>query len=75
MRGTCGCRLPESVTAEAFEARMRERGVCLSGGNWFKACDGAPHGFRLALGGEVDRDVAQRGVELVAEELGRLEAS
>ena len=65
--------LPESVTAPAFEARMRERGVCLSGGNWFAACGGAPHGFRLALGGEVDAACTQRGVDLVAEELARFE--
>lgn len=64
--------LPESVTAEAFEARMRERGVCLSGGNWFAACEGAPHGFRIALGGEVDRERTMAGVRLVAEELCRL---
>ncbi|MGI4827050.1 MAG: aminotransferase class I/II-fold pyridoxal phosphate-dependent enzyme [Janthinobacterium lividum] len=64
--------LPEAVTAQAFEARMRERGVCLSGGNWFTTCEGAPHGFRIALGGEVDAALTQRGVELVAEELGQL---
>ncbi len=64
--------LPEHVTAQDFEARMRERGVCLSGGNWFVTCEGAPHGFRVALGGEVDAALTQRGVEIVAEELGRL---
>lgn len=64
--------LPESVTAQSFEARMGQRGVCLSGGNWFAACDDAPNGFRLALGGEVDAAVTQRGVKLVAEELKRL---
>ena len=64
--------LPEHVTAQAFEARMKERGVCLSGGNWFTASDDAPHGFRIALGGEVDAEVTQRGVELVARELEQL---
>ena len=64
--------LPPSITAQAFEARLRERGVCLSGGNWFTTCEGAPHGFRIALGGEVDAAIAQRGVELVAEELDGL---
>ena len=64
--------LPAHVTPQAFEARMKERGVCLSGGNWFAACEDAPHGFRMALGGEVEAAVTQRGVELVAEELGRL---
>lgn len=61
--------LPASVTAQAFEARMKERGVCVSGGNWFAASDDAPHGFRMALGGEVDPELAQRGVELVGREL------
>lgn len=65
-------RLPASETAQAFEARMRERGVSLSGGNWFAAAEDAPHGFRLALGGEVDAAVTQRGVELVADELDKL---
>ena len=67
-------RLPEGVTAPHFEARMRERGVCLSGGNWFAACEGAPHGFRIALGGEVDAALTQRGVELVAKELAEAQA-
>ncbi|MBE7159076.1 MAG: PLP-dependent aminotransferase family protein, partial [Rhodospirillales bacterium] len=44
--------LPATVPAEAFEAHMRHHGVCLSGGNWFVTCEEAPHGFRIALGGE-----------------------
>ncbi len=64
--------LPASVTAQAFEARMKERGVCVSGGNWFAACDDAPHGFRLALGGEVDWALTQRGVDMVAGEMDEL---
>ncbi len=64
--------LPAQVTAQAFEARMKERGVCVSGGNWFAACEGAPHGFRIALGGEVEAAMTQRGVELVAEGLAQL---
>ena len=64
--------LPASVTAQAFEAQMKERGVCVSGGNWFAACEGAPHGFRVALGGEVDAAQTQQGVELVAEGLRSL---
>lgn len=64
--------LPASVTAQDFEARMKGRGVCLSGGNWFAAADDAPHGFRMALGGEVDADTVQQGVKLVAEELRTL---
>ena len=64
--------LPASVTAQSFEARMKQRGAMISGGNWFAACKDAPHGFRMALGGEVDATVVQRGVELVAAELGAL---
>ncbi len=64
--------LPASVTAQEFEARMKARGVCVSGGNWFAAGEDAPHGFRMALGGEVEAEVVQRGVELVAEALGTL---
>ncbi len=64
--------LPKHVRAEAFEATMRDRGVCLSGGNWFATCDDAPHGFRMALGGEVDAALTQRGVEMVAEALQTL---
>lgn len=62
-------KLPERVTAQSFEAKMAERGVAISGGNWFAAGDGAPNGFRMALGGEVDAAVVQRGVEMVADEL------
>ena len=64
--------LPESVTAQAFETRMRQRGVSLSGGNWFAACQSAPHGFRIALGGEVEAARTGEGIDLVVEELGRL---
>lgn len=64
--------LPHSTPAEDFEAHMRARGVCLSGGNWFATCPEAPHGFRLALGGEIDAAVTQRGVELVAAALSSL---
>lgn len=64
--------LPAHVSAEDFEAQMRDRGVCLSGGNWFVASDDAPHGFRMALGGEVDAALTQQGVELVARELDAL---
>ena len=64
--------LPEAVSAEAFEARMRRREVCLSGGTWFVAGEGAPHGFRIALGGEVDAAVTRQGVELVSRELNGL---
>ncbi len=64
--------LPDGVTPESFEARMAARGVAVSGGNWFAVGPEAPNGFRIALGGEVDRATTQRGVELIAEELERL---
>ena len=64
--------LPGSVTAEEFEARMKARGVCVSGGNWFAAGEDAPHGFRMALGGEVEAELVQEGVRLVAQELSTL---
>ncbi len=65
-------KLPESVTPMWFEKRMAERGVLLSGGNWFAAGAGAPNGCRVALGGEVDRERCLDGVRLVGEELAGL---
>ena len=62
-------KLPAHVTPQRFETRMHERGVLISGGNWFAAGPGAPNGFRIALGGEVDRARTLEGVSLVAEEL------
>jgi DNA-binding transcriptional MocR family regulator len=67
--------LPDGVTPQAFEARMAEKGVAISGGNWFAAVPGSarmPNGFRVALGGEVDGERAMRGVALVAEELAKV---
>ncbi len=64
--------LPQNVTPQAFEARMKDRGVFLSGGNWFTTTPNAPNGFRIALGGEVDAAKTQQGVKLVAEELDSL---
>jgi len=65
-------RLPKNVTPQVFEARMKERGVAISGGNWFAAGADVPNGFRLALGGEVEREKCMEGVRLVAEEMGKL---
>jgi DNA-binding transcriptional MocR family regulator len=62
-------RLPEQVAASDFERRMAERGVAVSGGNWFETVPGAGRGVRVALGGEVDPERTQAGVRLVAEEL------
>ncbi len=64
--------LPTAVTPAWFEERMAGLGVAVSGGNWFAVGDDAPHGFRIALGGEVDGAATQRGVASVAEELARL---
>ena len=64
--------LPAGVTPERFERRMAERGVAVSGGNWFAVGAEAPNGFRVALGGEVSGERVSEGVELVAEELGRV---
>jgi DNA-binding transcriptional MocR family regulator len=64
--------LPAQVTPQSFEQRMKERGVLISGGNWFAAGPDAPNGFRAALGGEVERERTLEGVRLIAEELGKL---
>ena len=64
--------LPAGVTPESFERRMAERGVGVSGGNWFAVGPEAPNGFRVALGGEVSRERVLEGVQMVAEELARL---
>ena len=61
--------LPAGTTPQWFEQRMAERGVLISGGNWFAASQDAPNGFRIALGGEVDSARALEGVARVAEEL------
>jgi DNA-binding transcriptional MocR family regulator len=66
--------LPSHVSPQSFEARMAERGVLISGGNWFAADANShlmPNGFRMALGGEVDGARTQRGVDLVAVELAK----
>jgi DNA-binding transcriptional MocR family regulator len=63
-------RLPGGMTAAEGEARCRERGVLVSGGNWF-AVPGAPetHAVRLGLGGEVEFARMMDGVRVVAEVL------
>jgi DNA-binding transcriptional MocR family regulator len=61
--------LPSHTTPQWFEKRMAEREVLLSGGNWFAVGQDAPNGFRLALGGEVDRERALEGVARIVEEL------
>ncbi|WP_263372269.1 aminotransferase-like domain-containing protein [Granulicella cerasi] len=56
-------------TSEAFEAKMRELEVLVSGGNWFATREDAPQGVRVALGGEVERERMMVGVERIAEAL------
>jgi DNA-binding transcriptional MocR family regulator len=62
--------LPGGITAAEGEARCRESGVLVSGGNWF-AVPGAPetHAVRLGLGGEVEFARMMDGVRVVAEVL------
>jgi hypothetical protein len=58
-----------------FERTMAEKGVAISGGNWFAAVPDSPvmpNGFRIALGGEVDAERSRQGVKLVAEELAKV---
>jgi DNA-binding transcriptional MocR family regulator len=67
--------LPKAVTALVFERTMAEKGVAISGGNWFAAVPDSPvmpNGFRIALGGEVDAERSRQGVKLVAEELAKV---
>ncbi|MDE1161752.1 MAG: PLP-dependent aminotransferase family protein [Acidobacteriaceae bacterium] len=62
-------RLPDGISPQSFEARMRERGILLTGGNWFAVAAGAPNGFRIALGGEPQRERMMQGIETIAKEL------
>jgi DNA-binding transcriptional MocR family regulator len=60
--------LPEGLTPEVVEKRCEEKGVLVSGGNWFAAPGAeAPRAVRLGLGGEVERERAVEGVRLFAE--------
>ncbi len=55
--------LPEGLTAAEVEKRCEERGVLVSGGNWFAAPGTvAPRAVRLGLGGEVEAERAMEGV-------------
>jgi len=57
--------LPEGLTAEAVEKACEEKGVLVSGGNWFAAPGTeAPRAVRLGLGGEVEFERAMEGVRL-----------
>jgi DNA-binding transcriptional MocR family regulator len=60
--------LPEGLSPEDVERRCEERGVLVSGGNWFAAPGTVvPNAVRLGLGGEVERERALEGVRVFVE--------
>jgi DNA-binding transcriptional MocR family regulator len=60
--------LPEGLTGASVETACEERGVLVSGGQWFAAPGTvAPNAVRLGLGGEVDAERALEGVRVFAE--------
>jgi DNA-binding transcriptional MocR family regulator len=60
--------LPEGLSASDVERRCEEKGVLVSGGNWFAAPGTVvPRAVRLGLGGEVERDRALEGVRVFME--------
>jgi DNA-binding transcriptional MocR family regulator len=60
--------LPEGLEAADVERRCEEKGVLVSGGNWFAAPGTeAPRAVRLGLGGEVERERALEGVRVFVE--------
>ena len=60
--------LPEGLGPEVVETRCEERGVLVSGGNWFAAPGAAvPRAVRLGLGGEVEFERAMEGVRAFVE--------
>ncbi len=62
--------LPEGVGPEEIEKRCEEKGVLVTGGNWFAAPGTVmPRAVRLGLGGEVERERAMEGVRRFVEEV------
>ena len=60
--------LPEGLEAADVERRCEEKGVLVSGGNWFAAPGTeVPRAVRLGLGGEVERERALEGVRVFVE--------
>lgn len=60
--------LPEGLGPVEVEKRCEERGVLVSGGNWFAAPGTvAPNAVRLGLGGEVEFERAMEGVRVFVE--------
>jgi len=68
-------RLPEGMSAEEAEAACAEKGVLVSGGNWFAAPGVVARGLRIGLGGEVEFERMMEGVRVVAEVLSAKERS
>jgi DNA-binding transcriptional MocR family regulator len=57
--------LPEGLGPEEIEKRCEEKGVLVSGGNWFAAPGTVvPRAVRLGLGGEVEVERALEGVRV-----------
>jgi DNA-binding transcriptional MocR family regulator len=60
--------LPEGLGPEEVEKKCEEKGVLVSGGNWFAAPGTeAPKAVRLGLGGQVEFERAMEGVRVFAE--------
>jgi DNA-binding transcriptional MocR family regulator len=60
--------LPKGLNAEAVERRCEERGVLVTGAQWFAAPGTeVPRAVRLGLGGEVDAALALEGVRVFVE--------
>jgi DNA-binding transcriptional MocR family regulator len=60
--------LPEALTPEDVERKCEEKGVLVSGGNWFAAPGTVvPNAVRLGLGGEVEAERAMEGVRRFVE--------
>jgi DNA-binding transcriptional MocR family regulator len=64
-------QLPEGAEPEDVETRCEEKGVLVSGGNWFAAPGTrTPRAVRLGLGGEVEFQRAMDGVRMFVEVVG-----
>lgn len=60
-------RLPEDIRADAFAARLAERGVLVRPAGLFAVGEGqAPQAVRLSLSAPPDRQAVERGLERVA---------
>ncbi len=60
--------LPEGLGPVEVEKKCEEKGVLVSGGNWFAAPGAeAPRAVRLGLGGEVEFERAMEGVRVFVE--------